>query len=321
MLQTLRSLTLAAACLLVACKKEKRMESPEEQEVVTVTPAPVPTIPPSRPLLLTEISGDFNSGYPMKFFYNGNRLTGFKPPFLRAPEFFVYYLADQRPGYVAVSYYDVYITKLTAAIFRYNAAGDVCKVYYKKVTTGKTLEDTSYFNSITDGQLQSEYDSLSYTAGHHIEAIYTIRDNAVWNYVRFRYNTPQDSIPFKLDKFEKVADRHYSLYDQLQLTTNQVRSPYHAMWFLAYINKLTSDVGGGGLLLPYLMDGPSTYLTYYLPFIKNCIVGYQVSNNWGSYNYKNSVFQYTFNTDSTLLTVTKQGDPFSKVQLHLKPGV
>ncbi|NIG55736.1 hypothetical protein [Chitinophaga sp. Cy-1792] len=280
-------LLLFAMIYLVACKKNND-STPDVPKVQSIT----------------SILGPM--GYAMNFTYTGELLSGFSYPYKGGADFSVNYDSKGRIGNVVASYYFLGTFKMASAIFTYGTNENVSRVSYKTTGGGRNASDP-YFGDLSDGKLQTAYDSLTYGTNNRIESIYSMDAGIVTGLVQFSYDDTHPDVPVKLEQFRNNAGQ-LTLDDKIELTTNDMNSPFNTLWFFPYMDKISYMVGSSmGVDLPILFDDPSTYLDYYLPYVKKCITNYKVYNNWGFYNYKNTIFNYYYASDGKRFTARKQG--------------
>lgn len=244
----------------------------------------------------------------MDFYYENDQLTGFSSPYYGTPQHNIFYNTDEKIKYIVSYVWDSYRTRMASAIFSYDLNGNVIKVNYKAAFDISVTDP--YFGDLANGNIDPEYDSLVYDVNKRIESIYTLENGSIENHVKFYYEANKD-VPFKLEEY--VSERGaLVLYDQIVITTNDMDAPYRHLWFLPYARKMERVV------LPILFDDPSTYIGIYLSYVNKCITNYKVYNDWGFYNYQNTIFTYHYNSDHTILTAKKQGNPFDSINYKFR---
>lgn len=303
------------ALLQVSCSKPSTDELQD--------PGTPPAALSDSVFILTNIRGSIQQGDEFDFEYNSDHnVTRFIRPYGWAQNTpcTVYY-TNGKPSSVIYQCKNINNNTIKSSMILVYGSNSKCtKVLYKKPLANNPDNGLPYFTDVTDGNLHSEYDSLTYSATNQLQAIYRMNNNGVsstaYNLVKFFYPSPADTVANRLEEYTFDANGNPSLYDQLLITTNNMESPvYRQFWFFPFVNKLSYIVNTDVMSLPLLYNGPSTNLNIYLPLIQKCITHYEVYNNWGMYNYHTS-FDYTLSSDSTTLRVTMPGNPIEKVDYY-----
>lgn len=267
-----------------------------------------PTNPanPDSTFILTEITGS-PDGYHLRLDYdNNNNLIKFYHSYswaLNDPCYVKY--EDGKPSLI-ISEYNA-DTK-ASAVFQYGSNSKISKVYYKNPRGGLSTNDP-YFSNLNDGNLHEVYDSLVYSATNQLQAIYemnTISGNSEpYQRIEFYYASSSDSVANRLEEYHYDDFGNSMLYDQLLVTTNAMDNPACTLMpYFPFVFRATFLSGSGGnvMLLPLLYNNPSSGVKLFLPLaVPKCITNYKVYNNWGSYNYTNTIFNYAYTSDSLKL--------------------
>ena len=216
-------------------------------------------------------------------------------------------------------------TVKVSMIFVYDNNANCSKIYYKKSPYQAPENNSPYYSDLSDGNLESIYDSLVYSSTNQLQEIHRI--DTIYGYkakhmIKFYYENISDTTLYKIEEYRLNNDGDFFLFDQLLLTTNSIDNPvYKHMWFFPFVWDISFISGGGGNVMsfPILYDAPSTYLKKYTPLVAKCITNYKIYNHWGSYNYTKTIFDYNYSKDSLLLQSTKR-DFFDYVNYHYKKG-
>lgn len=183
----------------------------------------------------------------------------------------------------------------SSCILQYGANSKCNRVIYKDPI--RPVDNSAiYFTNVNDGK-SSWHDSLVYNSNNQLVQLIRYQYQDKEEVANFYYKTTTDSVAYKIETSNYTAGS-LTTQDQLQITTSNMDNPAcKRLWYFPFLTKL-SRMDSDNIMLPILMDAPSTYADEYLPFFSKCITSYSVYNSWGLQNYKDSKFEYGYSADS-----------------------
>ncbi|KIC91312.1 hypothetical protein [Flavihumibacter solisilvae] len=315
------TVTKRLAILLMVIFMASCQKSQDEPETPPLTPPVEEPAKADSMFLLTSINGEFSEGQEFNFEYDSShKLIKFYRPSTwgRTTPCYVIYKNDVM-SYVISEYKDVNGSiRRASMIFEYGSNRQCSRIFYKSSPNKYRENNDPYFSDLTDGNVERKYDSLVYSSTNQLQQIYHLqyggnpKDNVL---IKLFYEDASDTMLNKLEEYHFDNNSNPTLYDQLLLKTTTINNPIRKLlWYFPFVFKLTYIHGGSNVMfLPILYDRPSTYLSLYTPFVSKCIINYQVYNNWGSYNYTGTIFDYSYTSDSLQLKTVKRGDRWSFV--------
>ena len=247
--------------------------------------------------LLTSIRANVFRGSDLDFIYDkqNNLIQITEPNTYRSDDDYNYYIfySNGKVSYVIAE--DEISNYKSSCILQYGSNSKCNRVIYKDKIY-PVDNSSSYFTNVNDGK-SSWYDTLMYNSNNQLVQLIRYQYQDKNEVVNFYYKTTTDSVPYKIETSNYTTGT-LTTQDQLQITTNNMDNPAcKRLWYFPFLTML-SAINGDNIMLPILIDAPSTYADEYLPFFSKCITGYGVYNSWGLQNYKDSKFEYGYSADS-----------------------
>jgi len=116
----------------------------------------------------------------------------------------------------------------------------------------------------------------------------------------------------RCEEYDYDVSAGFHLNLALEFNSNNIKAAFHPLWFYCFLHNANTVLHIVGSV-PVLFDQYSSLLDLQLSIMPNSFTNYKSISNGGSSVGSSPTFQYTYNKDSTRLSITDTHNSLNNV--------